>query len=75
MKSSNEQQQNQTEEICNTIKIGAFQLQTKSFWIGLVSILVLFMLLMNYMTNHFWSKVCHELIELNKITNQYYDRH
>lgn len=59
----------------NMIKVGTFQLQTKSFWIGLVSILVLFMLLMNYMTNHFWSKVCHELIELNKITNQYYDQY
>jgi uncharacterized membrane protein len=55
----------------NTLKVGHFQLQTKSFWISLVSILVLFLLAMNWMTNSYWYRICNNLIELNKTIKIY----
>ena len=47
------------------IKIGAFELQTKSFWIGLVCILTLFLLSVIWVNTYYWYKVCNNLIELN----------
>ena len=38
----------------NTIKLGTFELQTKSFWISLVSILVLFLIAFFYINSIFW---------------------
>lgn len=55
----------------NTLKVGHFQLQTKSFWISLVSVLVLFLLAMNWMTNSYWYRICNNLIELNKTIKMY----
>lgn len=59
------------DESFNTLKVGYFQLQTKSFWISLVSILVLFLLAMNWMTNSYWYRICNNLIELNKAIKTY----
>ena len=42
-----------SEEV-NTIKVGTFQLQTKSFWMGLVSILVLFLLAVIWLNTYYW---------------------
>lgn len=50
----------------NMIKIGTFQLQTKSFWFGLVSILVLFLLSIVWLNTYYWHNICHELIEMHK---------
>lgn len=50
----------------NMIKVGTFQLQTKSFWIGLVTILVLFLLSIVWLNTYYWHNMCNNLIELNK---------
>lgn len=50
----------------NTIKVGTFQLQTKSFWLGLVSILCLFMLAVIWLNSFYWYKMFNATIELNK---------
>ena len=50
----------------NMIKVGTFQLQTKSFWIGLVTILVLFLLSIVWLNTYYWNSICNKLIELNK---------
>lgn len=50
----------------NTIKVGTFQLQTKSFWIGLVAILCLFLLSIVWLNSYYWYKICNASIELNK---------
>lgn len=54
-----------SEEV-NTIKVGTFQLQTKSFWMGLVSILVLFLLAVIWLNTYYWYRVCEKLIDLQK---------
>lgn len=54
----------------NMIKIGTFQLQTKSFWIGLVSILVLFLLSIIWLNTYYWHNTCLKLIEMNQRINQ-----
>ena len=54
------------QESSNTIKVGTFQLQTKSFWIGLVAILCLFMLSVIWMNSYYWYKICSTAIETNK---------
>jgi hypothetical protein len=40
----------------NTLKLGLFQLQTKSFWISLISILCLFLVIMTYVNYYFYNK-------------------
>lgn len=50
----------------STIKIGTFELQTKSFWLSLVSILTLFMTAYFYLNAHFWFKINKEINETNK---------
>jgi hypothetical protein len=55
----------------NMIKVGTFQLQTKSFWIGLVTILVLFLLSIVWLNTYYWNSICNELIELNKTIIEY----
>jgi hypothetical protein len=58
----------------NMIKIGTFQLQTKSFWIGLVTILVLFLLSVIWINIFYWHKTCMKLIDLNiKQEGNYYE--
>ncbi len=49
----------------NTIKVGMFQLQTKSFWLGLVSILVLFLFAVIWLNTYYWYSVCKQSIENN----------
>ena len=49
----------------NTIKVGMFQLQTKSFWLGLVAILVLFLFSVIYLNTYFWYKVCNDILKNN----------
>ena len=41
----------------NILKVGQFQLQTKSFWIGLISILCLFLLSMICINYYFYNKI------------------
>lgn len=55
----------------NMIKVGTFQLQTKSFWIGLVTILVLFLLSIVWLNTYYWNSICNKLIELNKTIIEY----
>lgn len=56
-------------EDTNTIKVGTFQLQTKSFWIGLVAILCLFLLAVIWLNSYYWYKICDRIIQSNqKIT-------
>lgn len=54
------------QQVANTIKVGTFQLQTKSFWIGLVAILCLFMLSVIWLNSFYWYKICNNAIESNK---------
>ena len=42
-------------------------MQTKSFWIGLVAILCLFMLSVIWMNSYYWYKICSTAIETNKV--------
>jgi hypothetical protein len=62
--------ENKASNYDNMIKIGTFQLQTRSFWIGLVSILVLFLLAVIWLNTYYWHNICNELIEANKIIMQ-----
>lgn len=41
----------------NILKFGQFQLQTKSFWISLISILCLFLLSMICINYYFYNKI------------------
>ena len=54
----------------NMIKVGTFQLQTKSFWIGLVTILFLFLLSIVWLNTYYWHNTCLKLIEMNQRINQ-----
>ena len=49
--------ENNAQNDSNTIKIGTFQLQTKSFWISLVAILCLFMLSVIWLNSFYWYKM------------------
>ena len=54
----------------NTIKVGTFQLQTKSFWMGLVAILCLFLLSVIWINSYYWYKSNSDLIKVvDKINN------
>lgn len=66
-------QKNKNEEVTisetehsNTIKVGSFQLQTKSFWIGLVAILCLFMLAVIWLNSFYWYKICNNALDTNR---------
>ena len=50
----------------NTIKLGTFQLQTKSFWLGLVSILVLFLLAVIWLNTYYWYNISIKIIDSQK---------
>lgn len=50
----------------NTIKLGTFQLQTKSFWLGLVSILVLFLLTVIWLNTYYWYNISIKIIDSQK---------
>lgn len=57
---------NQVNEDKSIIKIGTFELQTKSFWLGLVGILTLFMTAFFYINSVFWYKINKDINETNK---------
>lgn len=55
MKDNNlEQQKN---ESVNNIKLGRFQLQTKSFWLSFVSLMIIFLLAMVCTNMYFYNKM------------------
>jgi hypothetical protein len=47
----------------NTLKLGLFQLQTKSFWISLISILCLFLVIMTYVNYYFYNKTIDRVLQ------------
>lgn len=47
----------------NTLKFGMFQLQTKSFWISLISILCLFLIGMICINYYFYNKTLDRLLQ------------
>lgn len=55
--------ENNAQNDSNTIKIGTFQLQTKSFWISLVAILCLFMISVIWLNSFYWYKILSLSIE------------
>ena len=59
----------------SVIKIGTFELQTKSFWLGLVGILTLFMTAYFYINAIFWYKINKEIVESNKALIQVVNTH
>lgn len=59
----------ENEETVNHIKVGTFQLQTKSFWISLVTILILFLLSIVWLNTYYWHNTCIKLIEMQQKVN------
>ena len=47
----------------NVLKFGVFQLQTKSFWVSLISILCLFLLIMIYVNYYFYNKTIDRILQ------------
>lgn len=54
----------------NVVKIGTFQLQTKSFWFGVIAMLSVFLLAVIWLNTFYWYKVSKDLIETNKLLIQ-----
>lgn len=54
----------------NIVKIGAFQLQTKSFWFGVIAMLSVFLLAIIWLNTFYWFRISKDLIEMNKILIQ-----
>ena len=54
----------------NVVKIGTFQLQTKSFWFGVIAMLSTFILAVIWLNTFYWYRVSKDLIETNKILIQ-----
>ena len=54
----------------NVVKIGTFQLQTKSFWFGVIAMLSVFLLAVIWLNTFYWYRVSKDLIETNKILIQ-----
>ncbi len=50
----------------NVVKIGTFQLQTKSFWFGVISILSAFLIIMIWMNSYYWYNIIKDINEVNK---------
>ncbi|MBR4316437.1 MAG: hypothetical protein IKP65_05680 [Alphaproteobacteria bacterium] len=50
----------------NYIKVGTFQLQTKSFWISMTAILCLFMFAVIWMNYYYCYKMLNASLEANK---------
>lgn len=61
----NVKQKNSDEK--SILKVGTFELQTKSFWLSLVSILTLFMSVYFYINSYFWLKINKDINETNKL--------
>ena len=59
----------ENEETVNHIKVCTFQLQTKSFWISLVTILILFLLSIVWLNTYYWHNTCIKLIEMQQKVN------
>jgi hypothetical protein len=51
----------------NVLKVGYFQLQTKSFWISLVSILCLFLLAVIWSNIYAYNKMITKILEHEEI--------
>lgn len=56
-------EKNNIENTDNTLKLGLFQLQTKSFWISLISILCIFLLSILYVNFYFYNKTIDRLLQ------------
>ena len=54
----------------NIVKIGAFQLQTKNFWFGVIAMLSVFLFVVIWLNTFYWYKVSKDLIETNKMLVQ-----
>lgn len=54
----------------NIVKIGAFQLQTKSFWFGVIAMLSVFLLAVIWLNTFYWFRISKDLVETNKILIQ-----
>ena len=56
----------------NVVKIGTFQLQTKSFWFGVIGLLTAFLLAITWMNIFYWYKIAKDINEVNKQLIQKY---
>lgn len=63
----------EVENDVNNIKLGHFQLQTKSFWLALVSLLCIFLLLSFYLNVKLMNDVMKHEETMIKIMNDHYD--
>ena len=62
--------ENENENYENIVKIGAFQLQTKSFWFGVIAILSVFLFVIIWLNTYYWYKVTKDINETNKMLIQ-----
>ena len=62
--------ENKNNEYENVVKFGTFQLQTKSFWFGVIAMLSVFILVIVWLNTFYWYKISKDIMETNKILIQ-----
>jgi flagellar basal body-associated protein FliL len=67
-------EKNNIENTDNTLKLGLFQLQTKSFWISLISILCIFLLSILYVNFYFYNKTIDRLLQHEEIILKHFSK-
>lgn len=67
---SENENENENKNYDNIVKIGAFQLQTKSFWFGVIAMLSVFLLAVIWLNTFYWFRISKDLVETNKILIQ-----